>query len=110
MSIRGIDTQIMITRAADVVKDTSILQKHPQITQENLAERGKLESNQDQARVLAAEHAEMEGIRTDVEGGGSGAAGGGGPGGEEEEEQEQEQQKELLVAPADHEQIIDIMV
>ena len=109
MSIRGIDTQIMITRATDFVKDTSAIQRHPETSQEHLANQGKIESTIDQSRVKETTESEMENIRTDVDGGGSGAAGGEGSE-QEEEEMTEEQKKELLVAPANYDQIIDITV
>lgn len=108
MSIRGIDTQIMITRTTDFVRETSNIQRHPEISQEHLANQGKVESVHDQSRVIATTEAENEEIRTDVDGSGSGAAGGGS--GQEEEEMTEEQRKELLVAPADHDQLIDTWV
>jgi len=107
MSIRGIDTQIMITRTADFAKETSAVQRQPETTQEHLAAQRKVESTLDQSRVAETTETENENIRTDVDGGGSGAAGGeGSP--QEEEEMTEEQKKELLVAPADHDQLIDI--
>ena len=109
MSIRGIDTQIMITRTTDFVRETSNTQKHPELSQEHLANQGKTDSVHDQSRVIATTEAENENIRTDVDGSGSGAAGGEGSG-QEEEEMTEEQRKELLVAPADHDQLIDTWV
>ena len=109
MSIKGIDTQIMITRTADAARDTSAMQRHPQISQENTADRFKAESVLNQSRVQSTEESEMENIRTDIDGGGSGAAGGGGSP-QDEEEMTEEQMRDLMVAPAEHEQIIDIMI
>ena len=109
MSIRGIDTQIMITRTTDFVRETSHQQRHPEISQQHLANQGKADSIHDQSRVIATTEAENENIRTDVDGSGSGAAGGEGSQ-QEEEEMTEEQRKELLVAPADHDQLIDTWV
>ena len=109
MSIRSIDTQIMITRATDLVRETSSIQRHPETSQEYLAAQQKAESSQDQSRVAAATETEMDKIRTDVDGGGSGAAGGEGSG-QGEEEMTEAQKAELLVAPAEHEQLIDITI
>jgi len=108
MSIRGIDTQMMITRASDFVRETSSTQRQPEVAQDHLAAMNKVESTQDQSRVNATTESEMENIRTDVDGEGSGAAGGEGSN-RDEEEMTEEQKKELLVAPAAHEQLIDIM-
>jgi len=109
MSIRGIDTQIMITRATDFVRDASTTQRHPEVSQEHAALQAKADSAHDQSRVTATTESEMENIRTDVDGEGSGAAGGEGSQ-REEEEMTEEQKAELLVAPADHDQIIDITI
>jgi len=106
MSIKGIDTQIMITRTSDFVRETSNIQRQPEVTQEHLAAQTKIESSQDQSRVSALNESEMEEIRTDEDGRGSGA--GGGDGGSREDEMTEEQQRELLVAPADHDPLIDI--
>jgi len=107
MSIRGIDTQIMVQRTTDFARETSNVQKQPEVTQEHLAAQTKVDSVHDQSRVQSTTESEMENIRTDVDEEGSGASGGG-SGRDEEEEMTEEQKKELLVAPADHDQLIDI--
>jgi hypothetical protein len=109
MSIRGIDTQIMITRTADFARETSSVQRQPEVTQDFLAVQSKIESAQDQSRVAATNESEMENIRTDKDGAGSGAEGGEGSK-QGEEEMTEEQKKELLVAPAPYDQLIDIHV
>jgi len=106
MSIRGIDTQIMVQRTTDVARESSNIQRQPEHTQEHLAAQGMAESTQNQSRVAATIETEMEEIRTDVDEEGSGASGGGSE--NEEEEMSEEQKRELLVAPADHDQLIDI--
>jgi len=108
MSIRGIDTQIMITRTADFARETSSTQRQPETNLEHLASQTKVESAHDQSKVAATTESDMDNIRTDVDGEGSGAAGGGGSG-KEEEEMTEEQKREFLVAPPDHDQLIDIM-
>jgi len=108
MSIRGIDTQIMITRATDFVRETSNTLRQPEVSQEHLAAQTKVDSTLDQSRVAATTESEMDNIRTDVDGEGSGAAGG--EGSQEEEEMTEEQKAELLVAPAEHDQLIDITI
>jgi len=109
MSIRGIDTQMMITRATDLIRETSSAQRHPETSQEFAAAQQKAESNLDQSRVSATVEAEMENIRTDVDGSGSGAAGGEGSQ-DEEEEMTEEQKKELLVPPSDEVRLIDTWI
>ena len=108
MSLRGIDTQIMITRASDFVRETSSAQRQPEVNQEHAATQQKVESTQDQSRVSATTESEQENIHTDADGSGSGAAGGEGSGQGEEEELTEEQKRELLVAPPAIDQIIDL--
>ena len=108
MSIKGIDTQIMITRASDFVREASSAQRQPELNQEHAAAQHKVESTQDQSRVSATNEAEQDAIQTDADGSGSGAAGGEGSGQGEEEEMTEEQKRELLVAPAAIDQIIDL--
>ena len=109
MSIRGIDTQIMITRATDLIRETSSMLRQPETTQEQLAAQQKNDSTLDQSRVAATEEIENENIRTDVEGGGSGAAGGEGAE-REEQEMTEEQKAELLVPPSDKVHLIDTWI
>lgn len=108
MSIRGIDTQIMITRSADLARETSAAQNNPRFSQDFMAAQNIRDSAENQSRVLATDEAILEEMKPDSEGSGSGAAGGEGRE-RGEEELTEEQQKELLVAPADHDYIIDIM-
>jgi len=98
----------MITRTADFARETSATQKQPETTQIQTAAMVKSEGALDQTRVNATTESDMEHIRTDVDAEGSGAEGEGGSK-KEEHEMTEEQQRELLVAPAPHEQLIDIM-
>jgi len=109
MSIRGIDTQIMITRATDFVRETSSIQRHPETTQEHLAAQQKIDSTIDQSRVAELTESEMENIRTDVDGEGSGAAGGEGSE-RDEEEVPDEENPELMVAPSNITHLIDTWI
>ena len=106
MSIRGIDTQIMISRLTDNVREASAMQKRPELMQEALAAQSKINDAQDQTRVLKTLESEMEKIRSDVDdGGGAGYSGGGG---EEEEKKKEEADHELLVPPSRNR--IDIII
>ena len=109
MSIKGIDAQMMITRLPDNVKEASAIQKRPEMAQDILANQGHIKDAQEQSRVARTSEAEMEKIRTDVEGGGSGANGGGengsGPG---EEGLQEEIDPDMIVPPGDN--IIDIKI
>ena len=51
MSIKSIDSQIMIARTTDFSRDNSAIQKKPELAQEFLAVQEKLTVAQDQSRV-----------------------------------------------------------
>ena len=105
MSIKGIDTQIMITRLPDNLREASALQKRPEVAQEFLAAQGKVNNAHDQNKVSATLEAEMEQIRTDVdEGSAGGYDGDGGSGSGKKKESDQD----FLVPPDNH--MIDITV
>ena len=108
MSIKGIDTQIMITRLTDNVRDTSVLQKRPEVEQNQLAEQGRVYDAQQQSKVVKMAASEMEKIRTDVDGGSGGAAGGGEGSGERREDPDDELELKTLAPPDQH--IIDIRI
>ena len=109
MSIRSIDTQIMITRTADMAREAGSVQKQPEVAQSHIATQTKTESAQNQSRVASTNESEMENVRTDVDGEGSGAAGGEGSA-REGENPEEEVPLGLRVAPAQHDQLIDIVI
>jgi len=111
MSIRGIDTQIMITRATDFVRETSSIQRQPEHNQEHLAVRSQIEGEIDQSRVLATTETENENIRTDVDEEREGSEGGESSGRRDgQQEEDEEVIPELRVAPAQYDQLIDITV
>ena len=108
MSIKGIDTQIMISRLPDTARDTSALQKRPEVLQDHMAYQSKVTDAQDQSKVAKMAETEMEKIRADVEGGsgaGYGGEAGTGPG---EKNPDDELEPGTLVPPEKH--IIDIRV
>ena len=89
MSIKGIDTQIMITRTPDVSRDASIVQQRSEVNQAILAESQKVQTAQDQKRVKETEETEMDNVRTDEDGSaGNEYDGRGGKHPEEEEKDE----------------------
>ena len=107
MSIRGIDTQIMINRTAEFSKDASAMMKRPEVQQEFLAAQQKVSDAQAQGKVLQTQESEMENIRTDVDGGGLG--GGGGEGAEpDEDEKKGDSARAMLVPPGNN--VIDITI
>ena len=109
MSIKGIDTQIMINRSADLARDASAMMKRPELQQEALAFQQKIASAQAQSRVSQTQETEMENIKTDKDGGSGGAHGGGGEGSESDGgEQNEQPAKNMLVPPGDN--VIDIKV
>ena len=109
MSIRGIDTQIMITRTPDISKDTSVVQQRPEINQQILAEQRKIFVAQDQKRVQVLEETEMDRIRTEEDGGGSGGYGGSGGRGYKEREETDENGRPGFYVPAGN-NIFDIRI
>jgi len=76
MSVRSIDTQIMITRSADYSRDVGAMVKKPELTQEQLASLQKMTAAMEQKKVQETAEADMDKIRTDKDGGGAGADGG----------------------------------
>ena len=109
MSIRGIDTQIMITRSPDFSKDVSTVQQRPETNQQILAEQQKITAAQEQAQVKALDESEMEGIRTEEDGSGGGEYDGkGGHKPNEEEDPDDFMKPGMYVPPSNN--ILDIMV
>ena len=107
MSIRGIDTQIMITRSPDFARENSAVQQRPEVNQQQLAEQQKVTAAQEQSRVKGTEEAEMEGIRTDEDGGGNSEYDGQG-GHAPEEEEDEFSQPGMFVPPSNN--ILDIRI
>ena len=108
MSIKGIDTQMMITRLTDNVRDTSVLQKRPEVEQDQLAAQGRVNDAQSQSKVIKTSESAMEKIRTDVDGEGGGAYGGGAGPGPGKDAQDDELELKTLAPPDQH--IIDIKI
>jgi len=108
VSIKGIDTQIMISRLPDNARDTSAIQKRPEVAQDTLAVKAKINDAEDQTRVAKTLETEMERIRPDVEGGSGGAYGGEGGSSPHKEDDSGELEYGTLVPPEKH--IIDITV
>ena len=105
MSIKSIDTQIMIARTADFARDTSAIQKKPEITQEYLAVREKINDAQDQTRVAKTLESEKPELRPDEGGGGAGGGGGSESG---KKRKNDENEEDMLVPPSNSK--IDIWV
>ena len=110
MSIRGIDTQMMITRSSDLVRDVSATQNRPEVNQASLAAHEKFVAAQDQSRVQATLESEMEQIRPDEEGESGNEYEGSGRKGHRNEKENEEDKADtgLKVGQSDH--VIDIMV
>ena len=108
MSIRGIDTQIMISRLTDNIREASAMNKRPEYAQDALAAQSKLNDAQDQTRVAKTLETEMEQIRPDVDDGGGAGYGGSESDGEAEKNKEEETVHDLLVPPSHNR--IDIII
>ena len=104
MSIRSIDTQIMISRLTDTVRDASMMQKKPEHAQEALAAQGRIHDAEDQQKVAKTLETDMEQIRSDADGGGSG----GGESGEKGKKKKEEIDPDMMVPPSNN--IIDIRI
>jgi len=107
MSVKSIDTQIMIARTADISRDTSVLQKKPEVAQEYLAVQEKINDAQDQSRIAKTLETKLSELREDEAGGGGGTYGESGSGAENDKE-DGELDGDMLVPPGDS--IIDIKV
>jgi len=98
----------MISRLTDSVRDTSALQKRPELHQDALAARARVDDAHDQEKVLKTGESEMEKIRADVEGGAGNGYGAGGGSKKENDDQEGELNAGLPTAAERH--FIDIMI
>ena len=108
MSIRGIDTQIMINRSPDMARDTSAAQKRPEVTQDYQAIQSRLNEAVEQKRVQHMSESEMDRLRADKDGSGKGAHGDEGGSGQDKEKQDESPGPGFIVAPSNHR--IDIKV
>ena len=106
MSIKAIDSQIMIARSADFAQDASAAQRRPEVAQMHQAKQERLNDALDQTRVLKSDDAQKSEFHPDDGGGGSAGYGGGEGGGEGKNAKGSKQ--ELLVPTVEH--IIDIKV
>ena len=107
MSIRGIDTQIMITRLTDNVREASVLQKRLETAQDFLAARQRINDAEQQSRVAKTSESDTEKVRTDVDGGGSGSNSSGNDS-NSDDEQYKEPDPDMIVPAGNN--IIDISV
>ena len=68
MSIKGIDAQIMITRAAQLAKENSTIVRKDELTQEYLAAQQKAAGERDQKAVLRSAEAEGAPVHLEKDG------------------------------------------
>ena len=108
MSIKSIDSQIMIARTTEFSKDTSTVQKRPEIAQEYLAAREKINDAQDQSRVAKTFESKLSELRPDEDGGGNGGGGGESGPGSGKNKKDGETDPDMLVPPV--KSVIDIRV
>ena len=71
MSVKSIDTQVMIARTADFARDTSATQKRHEVAQEYLAFREKINDAQNQSKVAKSPESELSKLHSDKNGGGA---------------------------------------
>jgi len=109
MSIRGIDTQIMMARLTDSVRETSAMHKRPELVQDVLAAQQRINDAEEQTKVAKTSEAEMEKVRTDVDEDGSGGGYSGERGSEpDEDETNDEPGPDMIVPPSNY--LIDIVI
>ena len=108
MSIKSIDSQIMIARTADFSRDTSAILKKPEIAQDYLAVREKINDAQDQTRVAKTLESEKAELRPDEDGSGGGDYGGGSGSKSGKDKGKSGPDENMLVPPGDN--VIDIRV
>lgn len=108
MALRGIDTQIMVTRSADFARDASVMVKRPELTQEQFAAIQKMNAAHEQKKVLETAEAEMDQIRADKDGGGNSGGGEGSFGGGGFDGEEEAPSGGMFVPASDH--VIDITI
>lgn len=106
MILKGIDSQIMITRTTDFSKDSNTQFKKGEMTQNFLAVQRSAENAADQTRVSKSQESEQTGLKLDAEREGSGAGGSSGGGRDNENEEDGDESKP---APRGN-SIIDIMI
>ena len=107
MSIKSIDSQIMIARTSDFARDNSAVQKKPEISQDYLAAQEKINEAQEQSRVAGTPESEQADIRPDEDGGGSGAYDDGAPESDRDSDSS-DAEANFLVPPGNN--VIDIRV
>jgi len=108
MSIKGIDAQIMITRLSDTVREASATHRRPEMAQDFLAIKEKINDAEAQSRVAKMAESEMEKVRSDVDEGGGGAYSGDGASNQDGEITDDELNPDLAVPPGNY--IIDIII
>ena len=109
MSIKAIDSQMMITRTPEAARDASIVQQRPDTDQRILAEQQKAQDARDQTRVKETDETEREGIRTDEDGENDGAYDGRGKKNKKQHEEKDERGNPLFLVPPGN-NILDIRV
>jgi len=106
MSIKNIDSQIMVARSTDFARDTSALQKKPEIMQEHLAVREKINEAQEQTKV--AKTLQTEGTRLHPDDDGDSGAGYESGAQYDGDYKEEEPDEGMLVPPGNN--VIDITI
>ena len=107
MSIKGIETQIMINRLPDYAKDASALYKRTEVFQDHIAKQAKANDAKEQTKVVKTNESGLEALHPEDDDSGGNAAGGF----EEETEQGYNKDSDIdnLMVPGE-EHVIDIKV
>lgn len=109
MSIKGIDAQLMVTRAAEYAKESSVQQRKNELLQDYLSVQAKVAETQEKQKVAKTVQAEAAGIQLDKDAEGYG--GHGYDSSSEEPSDETDRNQELLNQLLDTEEhAIDIKV
>ena len=75
MSVKSIDTQIMVARTADIARDTSHAAKRHEAAQEYLAFKEKINDAQNQTRIAKTPESRLSKLHDDKNGGGGQSGG-----------------------------------
>ena len=98
----------MMARTADFSRDASAVQKKPELSQEHLAFREKINDAQDQTRVAKTLESKLSKLHNDDGGGNSGGYGGGNAPGSGKDARDEKPGTDMFVPAGDS--IIDIKV
>ena len=106
MSVKSIDTQIMVARTTDFARDASAMQKRNEAVQDYLAFREKINDAQNQSRIAKTPESKLSKLDDDKNGSGANSGGSGSGTGKGKESEDSDE--DMFVPSGDS--IIDIKV